>query len=57
MRRRPCAPSRRVPTLFFRPFFDSFLIGARVGFCVMFGVMPPPWTMKPGITRWKIVPS
>jgi len=37
---------------------DSFLIGA---FCpsrlsCMSAVKPPPWIMKPGMTRWKIVP-
>ena len=46
-----------VPRAFLRPLPASFLIGARVGFCVMSGVKPPPWIMKPGITRWKIVPS
>jgi hypothetical protein len=45
-----------VPSSFFSPFLDSIGIGARVFFCAMFGVIPPPWTMKPGITRWKIVP-
>jgi hypothetical protein len=32
------------------------LIGAWVGFWLMSLVKPPPWTMKPSITRWKIVP-
>src|SRR5438270_890179 len=46
----------RVPVSFLRPLSDSFLIGA---FCpsrlsCMSGVSPPPWIMKPGITRWKI---
>ena len=46
-----------VPTVFFRPLLrPSSGIGARVGFSVKVGVKPPPWTMKPGMTRWKIVP-
>jgi len=46
-----------LPATFFRPFFASFGIGARVGFSFMSAVMPPPWIMKPSMTRWKIVPS
>src|SRR5262245_56415503 len=46
-----------VPRLFASPLSASFLIAARVGFCVKSLVKPPPWIMKPGITRWKIVPS
>lgn len=42
---------------FFRPLFASFAIGASVGFCFRPGSKPPPWIMKPLITRWKIVPS
>ena len=40
-----------VPSVFFRPFAASFLIGARVGFLFMAASMPPPWTMKLLITR------
>jgi len=40
---------------FLRPFAASFSIGARVGFCRKSGVKPPPWIMKPSITRWKSV--
>ena len=29
----------------------SFLIGSRVCFCVKERSKPPPWIMKPGITR------
>ena len=43
--------------LFLSPLPASFAIVARVGFCFMPGSMPPPWTMKPSITRWKIVLS
>ena len=46
-----------VPRVFFKPLSASFWTGALVGFCVMSEVKPPPWTMKPGITRWKMVPS
>ena len=46
-----------VPRSFLRPFWASFLIGARVSFCAIAASKPPPWIMKPGITRWKIVPS
>jgi len=46
-----------VPVLFFSPLLASFSTGARVVFCVMSAVMPPPWIMKLLITRWKIVPS
>ena len=31
--------------------------GGRVGFCENSGVNPPPWIMKPSITRWNCVPS
>ena len=30
--------------------------GGRVGFCFRSAVMPPPWIMKPLITRWNTVP-
>ena len=46
-----------VPRSFFRPLVASFLIGALFFFWLMSGSMPPPWIMKPGITRWKISPS
>ena len=42
---------------FFRPFEASSAIGARVGFCCMSAVNPPPWIMKPSMTRWNTVPS
>ena len=35
----------------------SLRIGARWGFSSISGVKPPPWIMKSGITRWKMVPS
>ena len=46
-----------VPAVFFRPFDDSFFTGGFVAFCVLSFAKPPPWIMKFGITRWKIVPS
>ena len=46
-----------VPVSFFSPLSDSFLIGLRVFFSFMPGSKPPPWIMKFGMTRWKIVPS
>ena len=42
---------------FLSPFAASFAIVPRVGFCRIPGSMPPPWIMKPSITRWKIVLS
>src|ERR1035437_1491187 len=45
-----------VPTSFFRPLLASFCTGGRVFFCTKSVVKPPPWIMKPLITRWKIVP-
>ncbi len=42
---------------FFRPFLASFWMFASVSFCFMPDSKPPPWIMKLGITRWKIVPS
>ena len=53
----PVRAMARVPRSLLRPLSASFLIGARVGFCCRSGVMPPPWIMKSGMTRWKIVPS
>ena len=44
-----------VPRSFFRPLRDSSSMGSRVFFCDMFFSKPPPWIMKPGITRWKMV--
>ena len=44
-----------VPRAFLRPFIASLRIGSFVGFWSMFAVNPPPWIMKPSITRWKIV--
>jgi hypothetical protein len=46
-----------VPRTLLRPLPASSTIGARVGFCVMSAVKPPPWIMKVPITRWKMVPS
>ncbi|MNP20125.1 hypothetical protein D3C76_1126860 [compost metagenome] len=45
----------RVPRTFFKPLLASFLIGSLVSFCCICAVKPPPWAMKPGITRWKMV--
>ncbi|MNC98467.1 hypothetical protein D3C83_164300 [compost metagenome] len=45
-----------VPISFFRPLLASFLIGSRVGLWARSAVNPPPWIMKPGITRWNTVP-
>ncbi|MNL85321.1 hypothetical protein D3C87_2135940 [compost metagenome] len=45
----------RVYLSFFRPLLASFSMGASLSFCFMPGSKPPPWIMKPGITRWKIV--
>ena len=42
---------------FFSPLFASLAIGAWVGFCFRPGSKPPPWTMKPLMTRWNTVPS
>ena len=36
---------------FFRPLLASFWIVEPVGFCFMPGSKPPPWTMKPLMTR------
>ena len=44
-----------VPRSLVRPLIASFLIGSRVGFWVMSAVNPPPWIMKPLMTRWKMV--
>jgi hypothetical protein len=46
-----------VPRTLVRPLRLSSGIGARVGFSLMSGFMPPPWIMKLSITRWKTVPS
>jgi hypothetical protein len=46
-----------VPRTLLRPLRLSSGIGARVGFSLMSGFMPPPWIMKLSITRWKTVPS
>lgn len=46
-----------VPRSFLRPLDDSLTIGGKVVFSCPLGVMPPPWTMKFLITRWKMVPS
>jgi len=47
----------RVPLRFLSPFVASFLIEASVVFCIMFLSDPPPCMTKPGMTRWKVVPS
>ena len=39
------------PNMVEKPKNASFWIGAFLGFSAMSGVMPPPWTMKPGMTR------
>jgi len=44
------ARHRQRPRRFFRPLSASLRIGARVGFCFMSAVSPPPCTTKPGIT-------
>ena len=41
-----------VPLVFLRPFLDSRRMGWWVLFCWPSGVKPPPWIMKPGMTRW-----
>ncbi len=50
-----------VPGTFLRPALlevsDSIGIGGFVGFCLKSVVKPPPWIMKPSITRWNCVPS
>ena len=50
-----------VPGTFRRPALldcsDSIGIGGFVGFCLKSGVNPPPWIMKPAMTRWNCVPS
>jgi hypothetical protein len=46
-----------VPASFLRPLRASFSMGARVAFSSMRAFMPPPWIMKPSMTRWKIRPS
>ncbi|MNC57967.1 hypothetical protein D3C75_1076650 [compost metagenome] len=45
----------RVPRVFSSPLPASLRIGSWVFFCTIWSVKPPPWTMKPGITRWKTV--
>ena len=44
-----------VPRRFLTPLSASLRIGARVDFCFMSAVMPPPWITKPGMTRWNTV--
>ena len=50
-----------VPGTFSRPALldcsDSIGTGGLVGFCWKSVVNPPPWIMKPEITRWNCVPS
>jgi hypothetical protein len=49
-----------VPAWFLSPAFTapwaSLTTGARVGFCLKLPAKPPPWIMKPSITRWNTVP-
>ncbi|EXI75639.1 MAG: hypothetical protein AW07_00950 [Candidatus Accumulibacter sp. SK-11] len=40
-----------VPRSFLRPFFASFSTFRGAGFCSISTVKPPPWIMKPGMTR------
>ncbi len=40
----------------FKPFLASFSTLFVAGSSILSLIMPPPWTMKPSITRWKIVP-
>ena len=42
---------------FLRPFWASFWIGSRVDLRFRSRSMPPPWIMKPLMTRWNTVPS
>ncbi len=46
-----------VPRELSSPLAASFLISSRVFFCWKSAVKPPPWIMKSGMTRWKMVPS
>ena len=50
-----------VPGTFFKPALlliaASLTIGGLVGFWLKSVVKPPPWIMKPSITRWNCVPS
>ena len=57
----PVRAIARVPGVFDRPALiddsDSIAIGAFVGFCLKSVVKPPPWIMKPSMTRWNCVPT
>ena len=54
----PVRAMASVPRSFARPLPASFLMGLGVpGLLAILSSMPPPWTMKPGMTRWKMVPS
>ncbi len=46
-----------VPARFFSLFIASLAIGSRVFFRFISRSSPPPWIMKPSMTRWKIVPA
>ena len=46
-----------VPRRLRTPLRASLRMGLSVGFSLRSGVMPPPWIMNPGMTRWKTVPS
>src|SRR5450830_802521 len=45
-----------VPRSLVRPVVSKAM-GVRVDFSFMSGPKPPPWIMKPSITRWNTVPS
>ena len=45
-----------MPRLFCSRLVASFMMASLVGFCSMSTVKPPPWIMKLGMIRWKIVP-
>src|SRR6185503_1413286 len=45
------------PRVLRTPLRASLRMGGEVGFSCSSAVIPPPWIMKPGITRWKTVPA
>ena len=46
-----------VPTVFFSLLPASLTIGAAVFFRFISLSRPPPWIMKPSMTRWNRVPA
>ena len=44
-----------VPRRLRTPLRASLRMGACVGFSFISAVIPPPWIMKRGMTRWKTV--